>query len=217
MQSSDATKITFLGDASVGKSSLVARFVRNEFSNNQASTIGAAFSTLKYTSQQPHHKERVIHIWDTAGQERYFSLIPLYLSGASIVVIVYDITNRDSYDDIQQKWLPYIRRNLRGNVDPAIFLLGNKCDLVAETMRHVSKEEALRFATQNDMKFMEVSAKSGQGVAQILRVITSTADKADEDEPKPQNNIAVLDIPEPQSSSWTCWGSIASGFMSKIW
>lgn len=160
-------KITFIGDAHVGKSSLVLRLTQERFSENTGSTIGAAFCTLRF-------KSRLYHIWDTAGQERYGSLVPLYLSGAAIIVIVYDISSRVSFERLTEYWIPFIRRNLRLGEDeamPMLYLLGNKSDL-GNKLRQVSKSEGEEFAKEHGMGFQESSAKTGDGSSTILTQIS---------------------------------------------
>ena len=170
-------KITFVGDATVGKTSLVERLVRNRFSESTSSTIGAAFIALPF-KKNPQAKSRMYHIWDTAGQERFSSLIPLYVSGAQVIVVVYDITKRCTFDRIGDHWLKYIRQNLRLLDDaplPMIYLLGNKRDLAA-AHRAVNSDEAQRFAEEHDMGFIEVSAKTGEGAIEVFHNIATHAD-----------------------------------------
>lgn len=170
-------KITFVGDATVGKSSLVERFFRNTFSETTSSTIGAAFVAMRF-SLNKNSKGRLYHIWDTAGQERFNSLIPLYVSGAQVIVVVYDMTNHYSFERIRDHWLPYIRKNLRLKDDeamPMIYLLGNKKDLASKA-RSVAESDARSFAEQHDMGFLEVSAKTGEGATEVFRTIATHAD-----------------------------------------
>jgi Ras-related protein Rab-5C len=171
-------KITFVGDASVGKTSLVQRFSRNDFSETTSSTIGAAFVAMRFPVRKGD-KGRLYHIWDTAGQERYSSLIPLYVSGARVIVVVYDITNHYSFQRIGEHWLKYIRQNLRLNDDeplPMIYLLGNKKDLASKE-RSVTIYEAQTFAAAHDMGFLEVSAKTGEGAQEVFMNIANHADE----------------------------------------
>lgn len=168
-------KITFIGDATVGKSSLVERFARNRFSENTSSTIGAAFVAMRFPDQLTG---RMYHMWDTAGQERFNSLIPLYVSGAQVIVAVYDVTKPYTFERIREHWLPYIRQNLRLKEDeamPMIYLLGNKKDLAAKN-RSVAESEARAFAAEHNMGFLEVSAKTGEGSHEVFRNIARHAD-----------------------------------------
>jgi len=116
-------KLVLLGDSAVGKSSLVLRFVKKQFYEYQESTIGAAFLT-----QTVSVKDYVVkfEIWDTAGQERYHSLAPMYYRGAASAVVVYDLTNRQSFVRAKS-WVKELQK--QGNPNIVIALAGNKLDL----------------------------------------------------------------------------------------
>jgi len=117
-------KLVLLGEAAVGKSSIVMRFVNNEFQNNKEPTIGAAFLT-----QKCRFEDRVLRyeIWDTAGQERFHSLAPMYYRNAQAAVVVYDITKAASLDKAKS-WVKELQRQANPNI--VIALAGNKLDLV---------------------------------------------------------------------------------------
>merc|ERR1712166_1489947 len=116
-------KLVLLGDSAVGKSSLVLRFVRGQFFEYQESTIGAAFLTQNVSLNDYTVK---FEIWDTAGQERYHSLAPMYYRGAAAAVVVYDITNADSFQRAKS-WVKELQR--QGSPNIVIALAGNKYDL----------------------------------------------------------------------------------------
>ena len=170
-----AIKITIIGDAHVGKSSIVRRVTFDNFSENERSTVGAAFCSKTY-------RNRKYHIWDTAGQERYAALVPLYLSGASIIILVYDVTCSFSFQRIGEYWLPYVRENLRLRDDdplPMMFLIGNKVD-IADTIpgaRVVSEKQGKELAAEHAMGFVEVSARTGLNSDSIMEVIANYADQ----------------------------------------
>ena len=133
-------KLVLLGDSAVGKSSLVLRFVRGQFFEYQESTIGAAFLTQTVALNDTTVK---FEIWDTAGQERYHSLAPMYYRGAAAAIVVYDITNRDTFQRAKQ-WVKELQR--QGNPNIVIALAGNKSDL--NSKRKVEPEEAESCAAQ---------------------------------------------------------------------
>ena len=113
-------KLVLLGEASVGKSSLVVRFVQDQFHNHIESTIGAAF----FTKSIPVDGDDVtFEIWDTAGQERYHSLAPMYYRGAKAAIVVYDVTDPASYDRAH-KWVDELKSS--GGSGTVITLVGNK-------------------------------------------------------------------------------------------
>lgn len=135
-----AVKLVLLGEAAVGKSSLVLRFVSNDFQENKEPTIGAAFLTQKCTIG-----ERTIkyEIWDTAGQERFASLAPMYYRNAQAAIVVYDITKPASFIKARH-WVKELHE--QANRDITIALVGNKLDLVeddsaedGETLRNVKR------------------------------------------------------------------------------
>jgi len=156
-------KLVLLGDAAVGKSSSVERFVKNEFFEFQQPTIGAAFLTQSVQLDDVIVK---FEIWDTAGQERYRSLAPMYYRGAAAALVVYDITSQDSFTGAKT-WIEELQR--QGSADIIIGLAGNKCDL--EDKREVAADEARQYAQENRCIFYEMSAKSGENVQNMFQHI----------------------------------------------
>ena len=163
-----AVKLVLLGEA-VGKSSLVLRFVSNDFQENKEPTIGAAFLTQKCTIG-----ERTIkyEIWDTAGQERFASLAPMYYRNAQAAIVVYDITKPASFIKARH-WVKELHE--QANRDITIALVGNKLDLVeddsaedGETLRKVSVEEGQSLADEEGLLFFETSAKTGNNVNEVF-------------------------------------------------
>ncbi|KND00786.1 small GTP-binding protein domain [Spizellomyces punctatus DAOM BR117] len=157
-------KLVLLGEAAVGKSSLVLRFVNNEFQENKEPTIGAAFLTQKCKLDDKIIK---YEIWDTAGQERFHSLAPMYYRNAQAAVVVYDITKPASLDKAKS-WVKELQRQANPNI--VIALVGNKLDLEA-TARGVPREEAQAYATEAGLLFSEASAKTGDNVMDVFTEI----------------------------------------------
>ncbi|EDO05888.1 putative Ras-related protein Rab-5A [Babesia bovis T2Bo] len=162
-------KLVILGDTSVGKSSLVGRFVKNTFLEFQESTIGAAFMTQSVSLDDCTVK---FEIWDTAGQERYRTLAPMYYRGSSAAVIVYDITMRESFQQAKG-WIQELQAHVGPNV--VLALAGNKVDL--DSSREVSREVAEEFAGANNCIFMETSAKNGDMVQELFTEIAKAIPK----------------------------------------
>jgi len=162
-------KLVLLGDAAVGKSSLVLRFVKRQFFEYQESTIGAAFLT-----QQVAVDDCVVkfEIWDTAGQERYHSLAPMYYRGAAAAIVVYDITNKQSYVRAKS-WVKELQR--QGSPNIVIALAGNKLDIAER--RQVEIEEAKSYADENNIFFMETSAKTSHNVIELFKTIAKKLPK----------------------------------------
>jgi len=193
-------KLVLLGEAAVGKSSVVLRFVSNEFQANKEPTIGAAFLTQKCRLE-----DRVLRyeIWDTAGQERFHSLAPMYYRNAQAAVVVYDVTKAASLEKAKT-WVKELQRQANPNI--VIALAGNKIDLVrpspsgsgssattesedeaddatatpgeatesdaeTENLRQVPREEAQAYAQEAGLLFFETSAKTGEGVVEVFTEI----------------------------------------------
>ncbi|CAA7394194.1 unnamed protein product [Spirodela intermedia] len=160
---SSNAKLVLLGDAGTGKSSIVLRFVKNQFIDFQESTIGAAFFSQTLTVDDASVK---FDIWDTAGQERYHSLAPMYYRGAAAAIVAYDITNQASFDRAK-KWVQELQAH--GSSGTVVALAGNKADLIDS--RKVSAEEARRYAQDNGLLFMETSAKLATNVSEMFSQI----------------------------------------------
>ncbi|XP_028804976.1 ras-related protein RHN1-like isoform X3 [Neltuma alba] len=143
-----------------GKTSLVLRFVKGHFNEYQESTIGAAFFTQVLSLNEGTIR---LDIWDTAGQERYHSLAPMYYRGAASAIVVYDITNKDSFVRAK-KWVQEVQK--QGKPGMVMFLVANKVDLAAK--RAVGNEEAEQYARENGLFFMETSAKTAENVNELF-------------------------------------------------
>ena len=151
------TKIITLGDSHVGKSSLIIKFIENKFSLSYISTVGF---DLKYKTLKLDDEEIKIVIHDTAGQERFKSLAANYIKKAKGILLVYDITDKKSFDNLEN-WMNDIQEEEVAEKIP-IILIGNKCDLEEE--RVISKKEGENLAKQYNMKFYETSCKNGDNV-----------------------------------------------------
>ena len=153
-------KLIFLGDQNVGKSCILNRFMNDTFKEDYQATIG-----LDFQSKNVQIDNQDIHLllYDTAGQEKFRSLIPMYTRDANIVLLVYDITCKDSFMHLSD-WLNDLT-NL--NKEEVIFaLVGNKIDIGEK--REVTPEEGQKFAEDHDCIFQEVSAKTGDGFSDLF-------------------------------------------------
>ncbi|KAI9682059.1 MAG: GTP-binding protein of the rab/ypt [Caeruleum heppii] len=174
-------KLVLLGESAVGKSSLVLRFVKDQFDDYRESTIGAAF--LTQTIALDDNTTVKFEIWDTAGQERYKSLAPMYYRNANCAVVVYDITQASSLDKAKA-WVKELQRQANENI--IIALAGNKLDLVTETpdKRAITTADAEAYAREAGLLFFETSAKTAENVRDLF---TAIARKLPLDQAGPRN------------------------------
>ncbi|XP_059309456.1 ras-related protein Rab11D isoform X1 [Lycium ferocissimum] len=156
-------KVVLIGDSAVGKSQILARFSRNEFSLDSKATIGVEFQTRTLVIQ---HKSVKAQIWDTAGQERYRAVTSAYYRGAVGAMLVYDITKRQTFDHIP-RWLEELRAHADRNI--VIILIGNKTDL--EDQRAVPTEDAKEFAQKEGLFFLETSALEATNVEDAFSTV----------------------------------------------
>jgi len=168
-------KVVLIGDSGVGKSNLLSRFTRNEFSMESKSTIGVEFATRSIAVDSKTIKAQ---IWDTAGQERYRAITSAYYRGAVGALLVYDISKHITYENVV-RWLKELRDHADSNI--VIMLVGNKSDL--RHLRAVPTEEAKAFAAENGLSFIETSALDASNVelafqnilTEIYRIVSSKA------------------------------------------
>ena len=153
-------KLIFLGDQGVGKSCILNRFLNDSFTEDYQATIG-----LDFQSKNIQIENQDIHLllYDTAGQEKYRSLIPMYTRDANIILLVYDITNRDSFNHLPD----WIKDLTNINLEEVIFaIVANKIDL--NTKREITIEEGQKFADEHNFIFQEISAKTGSGFSDLF-------------------------------------------------
>ncbi|KAF1329339.1 Rab6 family gtpase, partial [Globisporangium splendens] len=154
-------KLVFLGDQGVGKTSMITRFMYDTFDNAYQATIG-----IDFLSKTMYMEDRTVRLqlWDTAGQD----LIPSYIRDSSVAVVVYDITNRASFLNTS-KWIEDVRTE-RGQ-DVVIMLVGNKTDI--SERRQVSIEEGSDKAKEENVMFIETSAKAGYNIKALFRKLAT--------------------------------------------
>ena len=149
-------KLILIGDSCVGKSNILLKYLKNEFDPNSRATVGVEFGTKNIFL---NNKKIKIQIWDTAGEERYRSITSAYYKGAKGALIVYDITKKSSFNNID-KWISDLKLN--GDKNICIIILGNKSDL--EDKREVNKEEGIKKSEMYKTAFLETSALNGENI-----------------------------------------------------
>ncbi len=149
-------KLILIGDSSVGKSNILLQYLKGQFDPNSKATVGVEFGTKNI---EINNKKIKIQIWDTAGQERYRSITSAYYRGAKGAFIVYDITRKTTFDNID-RWVADLKANGDDNI--SIVLIGNKLDL--EDQREVQKDEGVKKSEEFKTAFMETSALNGDNI-----------------------------------------------------
>ena len=156
-------KVLLLGNSDIGKSSLLLRYVDSVWNDAFVPTIGVDFKVKTLTINE---KKVKMQIWDTAGQERFRTVVATYFRGAHGILLLYDVTNKDSFKNLES-WLIEIEKNAKEKV--LKILIGNKCDLTDD--REISTEEGKAFALRNGMEFMETSAKMNTNVTEAFETL----------------------------------------------
>jgi len=158
-------KLLLIGDSGVGKTCILFRFSDDAFNTTFISTIGIDF---KIKTIELQGKKIKLQIWDTAGQERFHTITTSYYRGAMGIMLVYDITNSKSFDNIA-KWLRNIDEHANKDVEKMI--LGNKCDM--EDKRVIEKKMGENIAKEHGIKFLETSAKANINIEQAFLDLAS--------------------------------------------
>lgn len=153
-------KLILVGDASVGKTNILSKYLSNHFDPNSKATVGVEFGTKNL---EIDNKKIKVQIWDTAGQERYKSITSTYYKGAKGAIIVYDITRKVTFENID-KWIGDLKIN--GDEKIIIFLVGNKSDL--NDMREVNKDDGINKSEKYNMSFLETSALYGDNISKVF-------------------------------------------------
>mgnify|MGYP002626573460 CR=1 FL=1 len=149
----ESYKIVLIGESGVGKTSLISQLMDQTFQQDQQSTTGGTFSTK--TVLCDNNRTLKLEIWDTAGQERYRALTTMFYKDANAAILVYDITRKDSFEQLEEYWCKQIKENSPSDIILAV--CGNKSDLVEK--EDVNEETARQFATSLGAAYLSTSAK----------------------------------------------------------
>ena len=184
-------KIAILGDSGVGKSSILSKYVHNIFDEYSTSTIGAAYLTKNIPL--PNNRTVKLQFWDTAGQERYRSLAPMYYRGAGAIIVVYDIFSENSFINAK-RWVSEVRRT----ENLIIVIVGNKLD--KNQKRNVDLNEVLSYVKSENFIHAEVSAKTGEGIENLFKLITEKIPESFTSPTSPKSQS--LNLKESTQKSW---------------
>ena len=197
-------KLLTLGETEVGKTSIVLRYSDDKFHDNKIATIGIDF---KIKIIKKGNEKIKVSIYDTAGQERFKNIVKHYYKGANGVLLIYDITKRDTFEKLEF-WLEDLKENSDNLNNLFIYLIGNKNDL--EERRELDFEEANNFAKEKNIPYIEVSAKTGNNIKKLFdEMIKGTLSKIITNEKKENNlsnsiNLSFLENEETSSKNKMC-------------
>jgi len=193
-------KLLLIGDSGVGKSCLLLRFSDDSFTTSFITTIGIDF---KIKTIELEGKRIKLQIWDTAGQERFRTITTAYYRGAMGILLVYDVTDEQSFQNIRN-WIRNIEQHAADNVDK--ILVGNKCDMESEKVVETARGSAL--AEEYSIKFFETSAKQNINVVESFEAIAKDIKKRLMDNPSATatgpSGVKLSDKPAPSSGSKCC-------------
>ena len=165
-QSDVAKKIVLIGDSGVGKTCIISRFVSGDYNKNMNSTDGASYATKKLVL--PKLKTSInLDIWDTAGQERYKSLTKFFYKDAAMIIMVYDVTLKTSFDNLKEYWYREVQE--LSEINFVLGIAGNKSDLYER--EQVSEKEAREYAKSINAVFGLTSAQNNTGIDQLFEDI----------------------------------------------
>jgi len=156
-------KLVFIGDPGVGKTCIISRFLKGTFDAEQITTVGASYAT-KTIKISETNESLTLDIWDTAGQEKYRSLTRIFFQGAKLAILVYDITRKDSFENLKNVWLKELKDHADKNV--VLGVAGNKSDLYEK--EEVPEQEAREYAKSIGAIFCLTSAQSNSGIEELF-------------------------------------------------
>jgi len=191
-------KLLLIGDSGVGKSCLLLRFADDTYTQTYISTIGVDF---KIKTIDLEGKTVKLQIWDTAGQERFRTITSSYYRGAHGIIIVYDVTDKESFNNVKH-WIQEINKYAADGVQK--LMVGNKCDL--QSKKVVSYDEAKEFADSEGIQFMETSAKNSHNVEEAFRKMAGEIKKTVAQQPQGQRPGVIRPVVggRPVNSSGCC-------------
>ena len=175
MQSQTSFKIILVGESGVGKSCIIQRYIKDEFDETSPPTIGVGYETKNIEIPDMDGMNAKLAIWDTAGQEKYRTMTVQFYRNVSGVILVYDISKRETFDALQI-WINDLKAKVGSDVMGLTMIVGNKIDKREsdeDKSSFVTKDEGADFAAQNKAMFVETSAKNGTNVANAFEELVN--------------------------------------------
>ena len=161
-------KIIIIGESGVGKTCIIKKFIYDEYNNNEFPTNSLSFATKNIKiSQNNGEQELKLEVWDTVGQEKYKAMAQIFFKNSNAVILVYDITNKDSFNELKNYWIGKI--NEYNSNDLTLAVAANKSDLYVK--EQVNEKEGREFAQKVGAIFRLTSAKNGEGIKELFNVI----------------------------------------------
>ena len=176
-------KVVLVGDSFVGKTNIMSKYLKNEFHEDSKATVGVEFGSRQFNIEGHVVKAQ---IWDTAGQERYKAVTSAYYKGAKGAFIVYDITRKDSFENVS-KWADQLKSTADKNL--TIIIIGNKTDL--EDQRQVTSEEGQNKANSLESAFIETSAASGSNLDKAFEMMINEVYKKCHEEMLAEGDVEI--------------------------
>ena len=195
-------QLLVIGDSSVGKTSLITRYTNGTFKEEYLATVG-----LDYYSKNEEINNQAIQIklWDTAGQERFKALTQNYFRNAEGVLLAFDVTNEESFNNLKE-WISSIKVNMEAkNIFLPLIIVGNKIDM--ENERDITKEDAENFASENKYKYFETSAKTGEGVDEAVKELINLVlnqNQVDEQKIEARKSVPLKDNNQKEEKKKGC-------------
>lgn len=195
--STQNVKVCFLGDSTVGKTSVALRYVENRYDETISTTIGAAYSSkfVKFNEKL----QIKFHFWDTAGQERFRSLSPLYYRNCDVAILVYDVTSTITFYNLKD-WVDQLSQY--GSHNMVIVIAGNKVD--CKTHRELSSKTCKEYAESVGAVFIEVSAKTGYGINALFERVAKALPLGDTDSIHSHTSTVVINENKREKKHCVC-------------
>jgi small GTP-binding protein len=193
-------KAVFIGDSGVGKTALIDRVVSKDYSRDFTPTIGVTF-----VRHAVYHEGSIVQfqIWDTAGADTYRTLVPIYMRNARLVFVVFDLTDRESFDNVLE-WMATLRQVCD---DSEVALVGNKCDLTGDRQISIGEGESMRRGINAEF-YLETSALTGEGTEELFARFLEKAPRkpALARQPDLEQQRATVEIADraDSESNWCC-------------
>ena len=197
MNYDEKCQLLIIGDSSVGKTSIITRFTNGTFNPNYLATVGLDNFTKDETIDDKNIK---VKLWDTAGQERFKSLANGFFRNAQGIMLVYDITNHESFESLKF-WIESIKNNLGNDLKIPIIIIGNKIDLEE---REVKTEEAESFCKNQNIPYFETSAKTGENIVNLFQKIADDEILSNPEHLASHSQDSALPPPTMGSSDCSC-------------